>query len=50
MLVKLHLRHNQLLSIIYLGVEAAADTVAVAKDATVEIVFVGQVGGSCGNS
>ena len=39
-LVKVHPRHNQLLSVPSLGVEAAADTVAVAKEATVANVAV----------
>ena len=39
-LVKLHSRHDQLSSVTYLGVELAADTVAVEKEATAEIVAV----------
>ena len=38
--MKLHSRHNQLLSVTSLGVEAAADTVVVAKEATATIVDV----------
>ena len=40
LLLKVHSRHDQLLYVPSLGVEAAADTVVVAKEATAAIVAV----------
>ena len=39
-LVKLHSQHDQLLSVTFLGVEVAVDSVAVAKEETTAIVAV----------